>query len=112
MTHSLVGAVSIAIVTSKHWTAPGPHECELSHLAASWRASDQRSISASTSLVRAAMSNGPAVGAARTAKPGCDDVTPAAAELGKEGRRGRRMLDHRDHHPAAREGAVWQVEGE
>ena len=27
-----------------------------------------------------------------TAKPGCDDVTSAAAELGKEGRRGRRMV--------------------
>jgi hypothetical protein len=57
-----------------------------------------------------------------TAKPGCDDVPSAAAELGKEGRRGRRMVreavqDERRLTNAITtlqgvKGAVWQVEGD
>ena len=57
-----------------------------------------------------------------TAKPGCDDVTSTAAELGKEGLRDRRMVreavqDNRRLTIGSTtlqrmKGAVWQVEGD
>ena len=57
-----------------------------------------------------------------TAKPGCDDVTSAAAELGKEGLRGRRMVREAVQDDRRLtigittlqrvKGAVWQVEGD
>src|SRR6266496_6594972 len=57
-----------------------------------------------------------------TAKPGCDDVTSAAAELGKEGLRGGRMVREAVQDDRRLtigittlqrvKGAVWQVEGD